>query len=204
MVTLLSASASRVSTSIAATPKCCPQVSSQTLVMAEVESTKMVYSRPRSFLCSNALSACHTANTSASKTSLFLPSWKRRPVYPPSGGLQTHAAPTAPSSCLDQSVHTVSGRSHSFAVLRASSFFSTTIRPPNRLPSSHSCLSADPPPSLPAPPPSGARGGSTLQNLLRALAPLGSGVESLCEVGPSMVEQGSGGRETALHHDKLA
>ena len=124
MVTSFSAAARRDPTLMATTPKRCPgiRLSSRILAKAEVESTKTVYQRPLSSHRFKMRSACQMANTSASKTSLFMPSGKRRPVHPPSGGLQTHAAPTAPLSCLEPSVQIVTGWPHSFAVGRASSF----------------------------------------------------------------------------------
>ena len=83
------------------------------------------------------------ANTSASKASLLVPKWDRRPVHP-SGVLQTHAAPTVPLSCREPSVQIMSGRLHSLAVLSAGSRSSITIRPGKRRASLHFCPSAIP------------------------------------------------------------
>ena len=99
-----------------------------------------------------------TRSPSSAPTSATPARWRTPPRRKPpcscpagSGVLSTPpsplgaSAPNAPPSCREPSVQIVSGRPHSFAVLRASSFFSTMMLPPNRLPSSYSCLSADPP-----------------------------------------------------------
>ena len=77
MVTLLSLAMMREHTSVAANANRCPgpRLSSLTQVIAEVESTKGVYWRPRSCLCSMVLSAWQMAKTSASNTSLLFPRW---------------------------------------------------------------------------------------------------------------------------------
>ena len=65
------------------------------------------------------LSALYMAYTSASKTSLLVPRWKRRLVHPPRD-IQTHAAPTPALSSLEPSTQMASLRLRSYAVCMAS------------------------------------------------------------------------------------
>lgn len=78
------------------------------------------------------------AKTSASKSSLFVPRWKRHPDRP-LAGRQTKAAPTFLLSSLDPPVQTVFSRRWSLAMAMASSFFSTTVCPAKRRAELHCC-----------------------------------------------------------------
>ena len=114
------------------------------LLMAAWESEKIVYSLLLSFLPSNYSRAWPMANNSASKTSLFLPSYVPCSFQLPLL-LNAIAAPTLLFSRLDPSVHMESTWSFSvqrFAVRRASSFLSTCTSALISLNSSHLWSSA--------------------------------------------------------------
>ena len=126
-----------------------PSASDNALLMAGWQSENTVYFLPDWSLSSKMLSAWYIAQTSASKTSLLVPRWKRLPVHP-SSVCHTHAAPTAPLSSLEPSVQIVPALLQFCAVSFAGAF-SSMVKPPGKvLPSSHLWGSTDSPALVPA------------------------------------------------------